>query len=165
MLRVIVLLEGEPQSQSQISGRLKQVSLKNVFSSIHHSFNSYQFPSPCRWKTSPQHDVATTMLHGGDDVLGVMKDVGFAPDIAFSLMAKKLHFCLIWPDCLLPYVRGVSHMPFGLFSYLIVTRGQYFHFWKNNVPVVNRVFCQDKMLECAYNWQLRIENTLKFPKL
>ncbi|MGH0151073.1 UNVERIFIED_CONTAM: hypothetical protein FKN15_027343 [Acipenser sinensis] len=50
MLRVIVLLEGEPPSQSQISGRLKQVSLKNfpVFSSIHHSFNSDQFPSPCR---------------------------------------------------------------------------------------------------------------------
>ena len=46
-----------------------------------------------------------------------------------------------------------------------VTRGQYFHFWKNNIPVVNRIFCQDKMLEYAYNWQLRIENTLKFPEL
>ena len=36
MLRVIVLLEGEPPSQSQISGRLKQVSLRNfpVFSTI-----------------------------------------------------------------------------------------------------------------------------------
>lgn len=34
---------------------------------------------------------------------------------------------------------------------LIVTRGQYFHFWKNNVPVVNGIFCQDKMLEYAYN--------------
>ncbi|MGH0136322.1 UNVERIFIED_CONTAM: hypothetical protein FKN15_021728 [Acipenser sinensis] len=50
MLRVIVLLEGEPPSQSQIFGRLKHVSLKNfpVFSTIHHSFNSDQFPSPCR---------------------------------------------------------------------------------------------------------------------
>ena len=39
MLRVIVLLEGEPLSQSQISGRLKQVSPKNfpVFSAIHPS--------------------------------------------------------------------------------------------------------------------------------
>ena len=43
-------------------------------------------------KTSPQHDAATTMLHCGDGVLGMMRDVGFAPDIAFSLMAKKLHF-------------------------------------------------------------------------
>jgi hypothetical protein len=91
------------------------------------------------------------MLHGGDDVLGVMKDVGFAPDIAFSLMAKNLHFCLIRPDCLLPYVWGVSHVPFGLIISLIVTRGQHFHFWKNNVPLVNGVFCQDKMLEYAYN--------------
>ncbi|MGH0132282.1 UNVERIFIED_CONTAM: hypothetical protein FKN15_033923 [Acipenser sinensis] len=97
MLRVIVLLEGEPPSQSQISGRLKQVSLKNfpVFSAIHHSFNSDQFPSPCRRKTSPQHDAATTMLHCGDGVLGVMRGVGFAPDIAFSLMGKKLNFSLI----------------------------------------------------------------------
>jgi hypothetical protein len=23
-------------------------------------------PSPCRWKTSPQHDAATTMLHRRD---------------------------------------------------------------------------------------------------
>ena len=30
MLRVIVLLEGEPLSKSQISGRLKQVSIKSV---------------------------------------------------------------------------------------------------------------------------------------
>ena len=68
MLRVVVLLEGEPLSQSQISGRLKQVSLKNypVFSAIHHSFNSDQFSSACQLKTSPQHDAATTMLHCGE---------------------------------------------------------------------------------------------------
>ena len=41
----------------------------------------------------------------------------------------------------------------------IVTRGQYFHFWKKNVPVVNGLFCKVKMPEYAYNWQLRIENT------
>ena len=48
MLRVIVLLEGEPPSQSQIFGGLKQVSLMNfpLFSIIHHSFNSDQFPVP-----------------------------------------------------------------------------------------------------------------------
>ena len=41
MLRGSVLLEGDPPSQSQISGRLKQVCLKifSVFSAIHHSFN------------------------------------------------------------------------------------------------------------------------------
>ena len=85
MLRVIVLLEGEPPFQSQISGRMKHVSLKNfpVFSAIHFSFNSDQFDK------SPQHDVATTVLHCGDCVLWVMRGVGFAPDIAFSLMPNS----------------------------------------------------------------------------
>jgi hypothetical protein len=97
MLRVIVLLEGEPPSQSEISGRLKYISLKNfpVFSAIHHSFNSDQFPSPCQLNTSPQYDAVTTMLHCGDDVLGVMTSVVFVPDIVFSLMTKKLNFSLI----------------------------------------------------------------------
>ena len=51
------------------------------------------------------------MLHCGDVVLGVMRGVGFAPDIAFSLMAKKHNFSLILPEYLLPYVWGVTHMP------------------------------------------------------
>ena len=103
---VIVLLEGEPPSQSKISGRLKQNV--PVFRSVHHSFNSDQFPIPCRWKTSPQHDAAITMLHCGDGILGVMRGLGFATDIVFSLLAKKQHFSLIWPEHLLPYVWGVS---------------------------------------------------------
>ena len=45
-----------------------------------------------------------------DGVLEVMRGVGFAP---FSLMAKKLNFSLIWPEYLLPYVWGVSQIPFG----------------------------------------------------
>jgi hypothetical protein len=40
-------------------------------------------------------DAAIPMLHCGDEVLGVMRGVGLVPDIAFSLMAKKLHSCLI----------------------------------------------------------------------
>jgi hypothetical protein len=32
-----------------------------------------------------------------------------------------------------------------------VTRGQYFHFWIKNVPVLKGIFCQDKMLDYAYN--------------
>ena len=30
-----------------------------------------------------------------------------------------------------------------------MTRGQYFHFWKNNISVVNGIFCQDKMLDAS----------------
>ena len=77
---------------------MKQVSLKNfpIFSAIHIIPSILtNFPVPADGKTSPKHDAATTMLHGGDGVLGVMGDVGFAPDIAFSLMVKKLNFSLI----------------------------------------------------------------------
>ena len=48
-----------------------------------------------------------------DGVLKVMRSIGFAPDIEFSLMAKELNFSLIRQEYLLPYVWGVSHMPFG----------------------------------------------------
>jgi hypothetical protein len=63
MLKVIVLLEGEPPSQSQISGRPKQVSVKNftylapsIIPSILTSFpvpadekhpHSMMLPPPC----------------------------------------------------------------------------------------------------------------------
>ncbi|MEQ2304608.1 hypothetical protein AMECASPLE_028911 [Ameca splendens] len=89
MFRVIVLLESKPLSQSQITGI--QVVLKNihVFRTIHLSFNLDQFSSSCCRKTFPQHDAATTLFHCGDGVLGVMRCVGFAPDIAFSLMLKN----------------------------------------------------------------------------
>ena len=92
MLRVIVLLEGEPLSLSQISGRLKRFPSRiplylapSVMPSILTSF-----PVPADGKTSPQHDAATTMLHCWDRVLGVMRGVGFAPDI--FLDAQKAQF-------------------------------------------------------------------------
>ena len=57
-----------------------------------------------------------------NDVLRVMRGVGLAPDIEFSLMVKKLNFSLIWQEYLLPYVWGV-HMPFGEchISYVFLT--------------------------------------------
>ena len=78
MLSAIVLLEGDPPSQSQISGRLKPVSLKNfpVFNAILSILTSFPVPAD-------------------DDVLRVMRGVRFAPDIVFFLMAKKLSFSLI----------------------------------------------------------------------
>jgi hypothetical protein len=89
MRRVIVLLEGEPLSESQISGRQKQVSLNNfpVFSAIIIPSILTNYPVPVGRKTSRQHDAATTMLHCGDGVLRMMRGVCFVPDIAFSLMA------------------------------------------------------------------------------
>ena len=95
MLRVIVLLEGEPLSQSEISRRLKPVSLKNfhVFSAMHHSFNSDQFLSPCWWKTSTQHDTTTTMLHRRD---------GARFPSRLGIQAKEFHqtreSCFSWSE-------------------------------------------------------------------
>ena len=71
------------------------------------------------------------MLHCGDNVLGVMRGVEFAPDIALSLMAKKLNYSLICPEYLLPYVWGVSHVPFGEHQMcsLIFFFEQWLFFW------------------------------------
>ena len=96
----------EPPCQSQTSGRLKQVSLKifPVFSAINHSFNSNPNENiPTAWCC--QHHASLWGWCSWWWWKGL--------DIAFSLMAKKLNFSLIWPEYLLPYVWGVSHMPFG----------------------------------------------------
>jgi hypothetical protein len=53
----------------------------------------------------------------------VMRGVGFAPEIALSLMAKKLNFTLIWPEYLLPYVWGVTHMPFIVYLFTFIYTG------------------------------------------
>ena len=80
MLRFIVLLEGEPPPSLKSLEEVWgfQVSLKN------------------------------TMLHCGDGFLGVMRGVWFAPDIAFSLMVKKLNFSLIWPEYFFFHMFGES---------------------------------------------------------
>ena len=61
----------------------------------------------------------------------VMIGVAFAPDIAFSLMVKRLHFSLIWPEYLLSYVWGVTHKPSGEHQtcLLIFFFKQWLFFW------------------------------------
>ena len=49
--------------------------------------------------------------------------------------------------------------PLAFFLFCCITTCSIFIFGEKKVPVLNRIFCQDKMLEYAYNWQLRIENT------
>ena len=64
-----------------------------------------------------------------DGVLWVLRCVGFASDIVFSLMAKKLNFSLIWPEYLLPFVWRVSHLPFGtpnVFAYFFLQAMAFF---------------------------------------
>ena len=122
MLRGIVLLEGQPPSQSEISGRLKQNF--PLFSTIHHSFNSDQLPSPCRWKNIP-----TAWCCGwcsrGDGRCWVCARHSIVLD------GQKAKFSLIWSEYLLPYVWGVSHMPFGEHQtrLLIFFLKQWLFFW------------------------------------
>jgi len=91
MLKVFVGLEGEPLFPSQISGRPKQVFLKNlpVFSTIDHFFNSDQFQSSCEWETSPLHDPGTTILRYGHGALVVM--LGLGHTWHFPWWPKKFH--------------------------------------------------------------------------
>ena len=110
MLRVIVLLEGEPPSQSQTETGLPQ-EFPCIY--LHPSFLKFWPVSQSLPLKNIHSMILPTQCFTVDDVLGVMKGVGFAAVIAFSLMAKKLNFSLIWPEYLLTYVWGVSHMPFG----------------------------------------------------
>lgn len=64
--RVVVLLEGGPPSQTQMSGRL---------------FSSDQFPSCHQWKTSPHYDADTSMLHCKDSVLSMMRGGRLASNV------------------------------------------------------------------------------------
>ena len=95
MLRVLVLLEGEHLPQSQISGRLQQVSLKNnlcLAPSIIPSILT-SFPVPADEKHP--HTMMLPLPCFTDVVLGVVRGVRFVPDIVFFLLAKKLNFSLI----------------------------------------------------------------------
>ncbi len=56
VLKIIVLLEGEPLAQSVVLSTVKQVFIEDisVLCSIQLSLNPDQSPSSCRWKTPPQ---------------------------------------------------------------------------------------------------------------
>ena len=46
-------------------------------------------------KAPPQHDAATPVLHGWDDVLRLANLRLFPPNITMVIMAKQFYFCLI----------------------------------------------------------------------
>ena len=77
--RVIVLLEGEPSAQSEVLNALDWVFIKaiSIFWCIELFFYSDESLSPCRWKTAPQHEAATSTLYFWDGTLQVMSRAGF----------------------------------------------------------------------------------------
>ncbi len=79
MFRVIVLLEDEPSAQSEVLNALDWVFIKalSIFWCIELFFYSDESLSPCRWKTAPQHEAATSTLYFWDGTLQVMSSAWF----------------------------------------------------------------------------------------
>ncbi len=79
VFRSIVLLEGEPSAQSKVQNALDWVFIKaiSIFWCIKLFFYSDESLSPCRWKTAPQHEAATSTLYFWDATLQVMSRAWF----------------------------------------------------------------------------------------
>ncbi len=69
-----------------------------VLGRIHLSLDCNQSSCPCSWKTPPQHDAATTMLHCWDCIGQVMSSAWFSPHIPLRIKAKKFYLGLIRPE-------------------------------------------------------------------
>ncbi len=76
LLKVIVLLEGEPSAQSEVLNALDWVFIISIFWCIELFFYSEESLSACRWKTAPQHETATSTLYFWDGTLQVMSKAG-----------------------------------------------------------------------------------------
>ena len=70
-----------------------------------------QSPSPCRWKTSPQHDAATTMLYHRDGIGQEMSGAWFLPDMMFGIQAKEFSLDFNRSENLVSHSQSES--PFG----------------------------------------------------
>ena len=58
--------------------------------------------SPSCIKAPPQHDAATPVLHGWDDVLRLASLPLFPPNITMVIMAKQFYLCFIRPEDISP---------------------------------------------------------------
>ena len=54
--------------------------------------------SPSCSKAPPQHDAATSVLYGWDDVLWLASLPLFPPNITMVIMVKQFYFCFIRPE-------------------------------------------------------------------
>ncbi len=79
VIRVTVLLEGEPSAQSKDLKALDCVFIKtiSIFWCIELFFYSDESLSPCCWKTAPQHEAATSTLYFWDGTLHMMSSACF----------------------------------------------------------------------------------------
>ncbi len=86
--------------RSEVLSTLEKVFVQDipVLGRIHLSLDCNQSPCPCSWKTPPQHDAATTMLHCWDCIGQVMSSAWFSPHIPLRIKAKKFYLGLIRPE-------------------------------------------------------------------
>ncbi len=115
VLRVIVLLEGKPSAQSEVLSTLEKVFVQDipVLGRIHLSLDCNQSSCPCSWKTPPQHDAATTMLHCWDCIGQVMSSAWFSPHIPLRMNSKKFYLGLIRPENFICHHLGVLQVFFS----------------------------------------------------
>ncbi len=102
VLRVIVLLEGEPSAQSEVLNALDWVFIKviSIFWCIELFFYSDESLSPCCWKTALQHEAATSTLYFLDGTLHVI----WGSFRCFFANSKCVFMCLHWrEDWVLPH--------------------------------------------------------------
>ena len=107
VLRVVVLLEGEPSPhQSEVLIALQNVFIKDlsVLRFVHLSLVPDKSTCPCCWKTFPQHGAATTMLHHRDGAR-------FPPDVKFGIQAKEFNLGVIRPENLVSHGLRVFRCP------------------------------------------------------
>ncbi len=81
------LLEGEPSAQSEVLNALDWVFIKaiSIFWCIELFFYSDESLSPCRWKTAPQHEAATSTLYFWDGTLHVMSSACFPSNMMLGI--------------------------------------------------------------------------------
>ncbi len=81
-------MEGKPSAQSEVLSTLEKVFVQDI-PVLHLSLDCNQSSCPCSWKTPPQHDAATTMLHCWDCIGQVMSSAWFSPHIPLRIKAKS----------------------------------------------------------------------------
>lgn len=98
VLRVVVLMEGEPSPQSNILNALDAVFIKDlsVLCAVHLCLDPDWSLSPYCWKTSPQHDAANTMLHCTDGAK-------FPPEVTLGFQGKVFSLGFIRPENLVSH--------------------------------------------------------------
>ena len=115
MLWVIVVLEDSSMTHFKCPGWKKGVVTQDfmIQGPIHLSLNAVKLTCPLSRGTHPKHHASTSMLDGGDGVLGVMVRIPPPPNTANRIDTKELDFGLIWPHHFLPIILRIIQVFIG----------------------------------------------------